>query len=129
MKYTRRDFVKLSGIAAVAGFVTTGSARAQFVETDVLASRSADSFREYVGSEFYVWNEAVSTPVVLTKVQNFEAQAKGGECYALVFTTGLKKTEQDTYRVYHKDLGNFELMMTAGKNGKRATLVATINRI
>jgi hypothetical protein len=128
MNFTRRDFLKLSGLASVAWFGFSGSVFAKS-QNDVLDDQTADTFRQLIGSEFYIYNDNISTNVTLIEVKDFPSVTKKGECFLLVFKTPLEETEQATYTLFHPTLGNFELMMTKGKIKKNSVLVATINRI
>lgn len=129
MKITRRNFVKASGIAAFAALSLPNTGFGQTAGNDVLASQSAESFRNLVGSEFYISGENLSTPAILTEMRDFPAETKTGECFSLIFEVRARRTQQATYNVFHPNIGNFELFMTEGKSGKRGALVAVINRI
>lgn len=128
MKFTRRDFLKLGGFASVATVGFSGSVFAR-TKDNILADQTAESFRQMIGTEFYIQNENTYTTATLIKVEDFPNQTKKGECFALIFKTSLKQTEQGTYNIYHSKIGSFELMMTAGRSGKNGSLIATINRI
>lgn len=129
MKFTRRNFVKLGGFAVLAGITLPNSAFGQISKNNILANLTTESFRGLVGSEFYILSENLSMPSVLVKVQDFPAATETGECFALTFEVKALRVEQATYRVFHPELGNFELFMTEGKNGRRKALMAIINRI
>lgn len=129
MKFTRRNFVKISGLAAFAGLALPNFAFGQVLGNDVLASQTAESFRAFVGTEFYISGENLSMPAVLTEVRDFPTETKAGECFSLVFEIRARKAQQATYNVFHPAVGNFELFMTTGKSEKRGALVAVINRI
>lgn len=129
MKITRRNFVKISGFSAFAGLALPNAGLGQTVSCDFLATHTAKSFLAFVGSEFYVSGENFSMPAVLTEVRDFPPPTKTGECFALVFEVRAKAPPQATYSVFHPSIGNFDLFMTAGKTGKRALLIAIINRI
>ncbi|MBS1794011.1 MAG: hypothetical protein JSS81_09165 [Acidobacteria bacterium] len=128
MKLTRRDFVKISGISALAGFGLSGRAFAGIGE-DSLAVQSSKSFRRLIGTDFYIWRENFATSARLVKLQEFSKSAPNGECFALIFEVPVKQIEQATYYVSHPEIGNFELFLTEGLNGRRRALIATFNRI
>jgi hypothetical protein len=128
MKFTRRDFVKLGGFATIAAFGFSGSAFAG-TNDDVLSNQTAESFRQLIGTEFYIRRERSSISARLVKVEDFPNKTKKGECFLLVFETSLKRVEQAIYNLYHPNIGNFELFMSEGLIGRRRTLVATINRL
>ncbi len=128
MKFTRRDFVRLSGMAALAGFGLSGAAFAR-TDGDALAAQTADSFRNLIGSEFYFYNEKGSAPATLVEIRDYPVATKRGESFSLFFETEIERPEQMTYRVYHPKIGNFELFMTEGRNEKRPLLIAAINRL
>lgn len=128
MKFTRRDFVKFGGMSAAAAIILP-----KFVLAsnggDLLINQSAQSFKDLIGSEFYVWNEGVSTSAILKNVEDFPNKTEKGESFSMVFETRLRYAKQATYNMFHPRIGNFELFMSEGRSGKRASLVATINRI
>ena len=128
MKFTRRDFVKFGGMSAAAAILLPKFAFASN-GGDLLMNQSAQSFKDLIGSEFYVWNEGVSTSAILKSVEDFPHKTEKGECFSMVFETRLRKTKQATYNMFHQRIGNFELFMSEGRSGKRASFVATINRI
>ena len=128
MKFTRRDFVKFSGMTAAAAIFLPKSVFASN-GGDLLMRQTAQSFKDLIGSEFYIWNEGVSTSAILKSVEDFPHKSEKGECFSMVFETRFRQTKQATYNMFHRQIGNFELFMTEGSGGKRASLVATINRI
>lgn len=129
MDFTRRDFVRLGGFAAIAAL---GFSDLAFAANggNTLVNQTSESFRQLIGTEFYVWNESLSkTSVRMTKVQDFPNRTPDGECFSIVFETGLRKVTQATYNVFHPSIGNFELFLTEGKSGNCCALIATVNRI
>ena len=128
MKFTRRDFVKFGGMSAAAAIILP-----KFVFAsnggDLLMNQSAQSFKDLIGSEFYVWNEGISTSAMLKSVEDFPHKTEKGECFLMVSETRLRHAEQATYNMFHPRIGNFELFMSEGSSGKRATFLAVINRI
>ena len=128
MKFTRRDFVKFGGMTAAAAILFPKSVFAANGD-DLLMNQTAQSFKDLIGSEFYVWNEGVSTSAILKSVENFPHKAEKGECFSMTFETRLKRSKQGTFNMFHQRIGNFELFMTEGRSEKRASLVAVINRI
>jgi len=128
MKFTRRDFVKLSGFAAVASIGFSGSAFGK-TTNDVLSIQTAENFRRLIGTEFYIWRDDFTASATLTKVEDFPKPVRGGECFSMSFETRLKNAEQGTYNIFHPTLGNFELFLTEGRNGKRCVFLATVNRL
>jgi hypothetical protein len=128
MKFTRRDFVKLGGFATIAAFGFSGSALAG-TNDDVLSNQTAESFRQLIGTEFYIRRERVSGSARLVRVEDFPDKTEKGESFFLVFETSLKRVEQAIYSLYHPTIGKFELFMSEGQTDRRRTLVATINRI
>ena len=59
MKLTRRNFVKFGGLAAAAAICLPGSVWA-VKNDDVLTSRTAQSFRDLLETEFQIWNSGIS---------------------------------------------------------------------
>ncbi len=128
MNFSRRDFIKLGGIAAVTtvGFSSFALAQKQF---DVLSEQTSDSLRQLIGTEFYFTTDNISTTVTLTNIKDFPDKTLGGQSFSMEFQVPLKSVKDDAYRIWHADLGNFDLYCVAGKNRKSRTLLATITRI
>lgn len=128
MTFDRRKFIKLGGIAAItiAGFSKNSFS---FPNEDLLVSQNCQSFKKLVGSQFYFSNNANAFYTTLSKITEFPSLSKKGECFILEFSISVKQAKQDTYNVFHSDLGNFELFVTEGRNGRKRTLLATFNRI
>jgi hypothetical protein len=125
MNFSRRDFVKLGGIAAVASLGFLSSAFGQTTD-DVLIQQTAESFRRRIGTEFYMTSNDVSTVATLTDIKDFPHKTDNGESFLMEFEIPLTPKKEDIYRVWHPDLGNFDLFLTKGEN---RTLLATINRL
>jgi hypothetical protein len=128
MEFTRRDFLKIGSAAMVA---TLGSANPAFPSTgaDVLIGLQSASFRNLVGTEFYLSADSISSFARLVEVRDFPSETKLSECFSLHFECEADQPLQSTYDVFHPEIGNFQLMMPAGKSDSRTTtMVATINR-
>jgi hypothetical protein len=128
MNFSRRDFVKLGGIAAVTSLGLSTFVLGQ-KRDDILVQQTSDSLRKLIGTDFYFTNDKVSTIAILTKINDFPNKTAEGQSYSMEFNVPLKRIKHDTYRVWHADLGNFELYCTDGQNGKNRTLLATITLI
>jgi hypothetical protein len=128
MNFSRRDFIKLGGIAAVTSLGFSSFALAQ-TQGDALSQQTSESLRRLIGSEFYFTNDNISTTAILTNVKDFPKKTRNGQSFSMEFQVPLKRINEDAYRIWHTDLGNFELYCVAGKNGKSRTLLATITRI
>ncbi|CAN5230358.1 hypothetical protein BH10ACI1_BH10ACI1_27570 [soil metagenome] len=128
MEFTRRDFVKFGSFAAVAALGLSDSVFA-FTPTDVLGNQTAESFRQLIGTQFYISGAEVSTSATLIKVEDFPNRTENGECFSMVFETNLKKTEQAAYSIFHPSIGDFELLLTEGNTGRCCAFIAVINRI
>jgi hypothetical protein len=128
MNFSRRDFMKLGGIAAVTTLGFSSFALAQ-TQNDVLSQQTSDSLRQLIGTEFYFTTNAISTTAILTNIKDFPNKTSGGQSFSMEFQVPLKSIKEDAYRIWHADLGNFELYCIAGKNGKSRTLLATITRL
>jgi hypothetical protein len=125
MNFSRRDFVKLSGIAAVTSLGLSSFAFGQ-TQGDVLSQQTSESLRRLIGTEFYFTTDNISTTAILTNIKDFPHKTENGESFSMEFEIPLKRINEAGYRVWHADLGDFELYCTAGKS---RTLLATINRI
>ena len=93
MNFSRRDFVKLGGTAAVASL---GFSSLAFGKTkdDVLANLTSDSFQRLIGSEFYVTGNNLSTAATLTRVKDFPNKPANGESFSLEFQTSVKNPRE-----------------------------------
>ncbi len=129
MKFSRRNFVKLSGAAALGGLGISGLTFARSPEADVLDGLSADSFRRLIGNQFQLMNDSGPVSARLVKVGSFNSSAKDADCFSLVFEIGDESVGQGTFYVFSQQTGTFELFMSEGKSGKSKALVAVINRI
>jgi hypothetical protein len=127
MNFSRRDFIKLGGIAVITSSGLSSFAFGQ-TQNDVLSQQTSDSLRQLIGTEFYFTNDSISTVAILTNIKDFKHKTTDGQSFSMEFQVPLKQINEDGYRVWHTDLGNFELYCTAGKNGKSRTLLATVNR-
>lgn len=128
MKFTRRKFIKLGGIAAI---TTIGLSNNSFSFSfeDQLASLSLENFQQLIGEQFIILNEVNSYSATLVNVKDFATNQKHGVCFSMEFSVDSKNLRQSTYDVFHPNIGNFQLFMTEGKRGKAKTLIAIINRI
>lgn len=128
MNFSRRNFVKLGGIAALASLGFSGLAFGK-EQNDILFQQTSESLRQWIGTEFYFTSDNTSTAATLTNIKDFPKKTPGGESFSMEFQVPLKQINEDNYRIWHTELGNFELYCTNGKNGRNRTLLATINRI
>lgn len=129
MKFSRRNFVKLGGAAALGGIGLSKIALGQQPVSDIFEELSADSFRGFFKTEFILSNDQVSIPAKLVKVADLAPASKSGKCFSLVFETSGDGAQEGTYYVFSPETGNFELFLTEGRIGKSNALVAIINRI
>jgi hypothetical protein len=127
MNFSRRDFVKMSGIAALTSIGLTSSVFSK--SADALEFQTSRTFSQLIDSDFYISGNDVLTTAKLIDVKDFPNISSNGECFSMEFETPLKYPKEDTYQVFHPDLGNFELFMNEGKNGEKRVLLATINRL
>jgi hypothetical protein len=128
MNFSRRDFVKLGGIAAVTSLGFSSIALGQ-TQNDILLQQTSDSFRKLIGTEFYFSNGDISTAATLNEVKDFPNKTVDGESFSIQFQTLLKHPQEGTYSAWHSDLGSFDLFLTEARDGKKTNLIATINRL
>ena len=145
MKFSRRHFIKLGGATAAGtlgfGNLAIGQKNFLFADrlphsllTDPLFNYTADEFRKYLGTEFYLMCPGATDTAVLTAVKssvsrNKNARNKRAECFTLSFHLP-SDAPQATYTVIHPHLGTFDLLLVPGKNDKAESLLhAVINRI
>ncbi len=119
--------MKMSGIAALASIGLSGSAFSKSSENVEL--QSAERFSQLIDTDFYLSNKDISTPAKLANIKTFPNNSSNGECFSMEFQTPLKFPRENTYQVFHPELGNFDLFLTEGRNGKKRVLLATVNRL
>lgn len=144
MNSSRRAFIKTSGVAAVGifGLKTTGFGQTKTfstglpnaVDADAMFHYDAEIFRQLIGAEFSLPNATdASAKAVLTAVKESKtdklSRQKSANCFTLSFKTNASQT-QETYTVFHPQLGTFDLFLVPGKTEKGGYLLhAVINRI
>jgi hypothetical protein len=131
MKYSRRDVIKLGGLAAISslGLSDTIIGRSQLAHSDLLSSLGVQTFRPLIGTNFYVSAGKSYERVSLAGVKELPSVTKNGECFLLDFEIDSADARQAVYQVFHPQLGNFEMFFVPGKDSGRNILTATINRI
>lgn len=151
MNFSRRNFIKTSGLTAV-GLVGLAisperifgaDAFGEF-QTDALYSQNEASFRELIGTKFTIYSDNFATDAQLEEVKNFSAQSSKektrraafgksrAECFSLAFvlTTTAENLQQDVYKIFHPAIGHFDLLLVPSISEKGApALTAVINRI
>jgi hypothetical protein len=146
MKFSRRHFIKLGGATAMGtlglGSLAFGQKNSFFADRlpdSSLANPSfnytADEFRKYLGTKFYLMRPGATDTVKLTAVKssvvskNITARSKRAECFTLTFQLP-SNAPQATYTVSHPRLGTFSLLLVPGNNDKAESLLhAVVNRI
>lgn len=141
MNSTRRDFIKLSGAAAagILGLSSLGFGQNKSFSdagfADSLFYHNAENFREFIGTEFTLFNENETSAAVLTAVKDFAggkqktSRNKNASCFTLSFEVETEKP-QATYTVFQRRLGTFDLFLVPGKSEKGTHLLhAVFNRI
>lgn len=128
MNFSRRNFVKLGGIAAVTG-IGLSNQTFSFASDRVLASQTCQGFQPHIGTQFQLSNDSSQFLATLTDIKEYPAVSKNGECFSLEFSLETKQVNQATYDVYNPNFGDFQLFMTEGQTEKTPTLIAVINRI
>ncbi len=128
MKFSRRNFIKLGGISALAAQGFSGSVFGQTRNSADLL-KSSRQISTLVGTDFYIVSDRVQTTVKLMNVKDFPHKTVGGESYTMEFKVPQRLAKEDTYHVWHPQMGNFDLFMTEGRNGRQKTLMAIINRL
>ena len=145
MRFSRRHFIKLGGATAIgilgSGNFAFGQNEASFYNrlpaealADPLFGYTADSFRRHLGTSFYMTGESEAVNAMLTAVtssafKNRAVRNRKAECFTLSFVLP-SDAPQTTYKVFHSQLGTFDLFLVPGKNDKDESLLhAVINRI
>jgi hypothetical protein len=82
-----------------------------------------------IGSDFYFSNDDLSTNATLINIKDFPKNTNTVQSFSMEFQIPQKRIKEGTYRVWHSELGNFELFCTEARNGKIRTLLATICQI
>lgn len=131
MKYSRRDVIRLGGLAAISslGLSNRIIARPQRNRSDLLSSLGAQAFQNLVGTGFYLSAEKFYETATLVSVKELGSITKNGECFLLDFEIDSADAKQAVYQIFHPQLGNFEMLLVPGKASGRNIVTATINRI
>jgi hypothetical protein len=141
MSISRRVFIKMASIAAIAAGTVGKSALLAFAQgtmqasaTDPLAYYTQATFTQYINSIFRLHGFR-TVDVTLEKVEDAlpatVSRTDGRESFLLHFRGGGVQLPQDTYIVEHPALGTFSLFLVpsgADDNGAQS-YVATINRL
>lgn len=138
MNSTRRNFIKLSGAAAAAGILGLNNPAfgqkksfSAAVSADSLSYYNAENFREFIGTEFTLFNENEPSAAVLTAVKDFaggkvkSSRNKNANCFTLSFEVEAEKP-QATYTVFQRRLGSFDLFLVPGKSAKGTHLLHAV---
>ena len=153
MVVSRRSFIKRGSLLVLAGGVCLGSADRIFghnsaienggptqEESLAFADETAPfnytkaTFTPYVGTIFLIYSaSSKSFTTTLIDVSDIgpipDTTVGGRECFALKFR-GSQTVLQNTYRIEHQVLGQFELFLVpAGKDKKGVYCKAVINRL
>ena len=100
----------------------------------------ADDFKKYAGTEFLLFTETGAIAIVLLEVTQAKAaksarrvsrnssQPVTSETFSLSFKLPTEGLKQETYRLQHPSLGEFDLFLVPEARGK-FLLHAVINRI
>lgn len=152
MKITRRNFIILGSAAAFAGtnFLTPVSATGQKTQgsssslplealDDPLFYLTAADFKKHVGTEFLLFTEIGAVVAVLSKVTQIQVTKPGNptnkkshqpaaEIFTLSYNLKSGGATQNTYRLQHPKLGEFNLFLVPEANSS-SLLHAVINRI
>ena len=92
------------------------------------------TFAPYVGTVFRIFsNPSKALSTTLVSIEDIgpvpDAENVGRECFLLTFR-GTETLLQNTYRIEHQALGQFELFLVpGGKNKKNVYYQAVINRL
>jgi hypothetical protein len=143
MSISRRIFIKMASVAAIAAIIVGKSTLGAFAQgamqsgagsTDPLAYYTQATFTQYINSIFRL-HGLRTVDVTLEKVEDTlpatVSRTGGRESFVLYFRGGGVQLPQDTYIVEHPALGTFRLFLVpsgADENGAQS-YVATINRL
>ena len=146
MKFSRRNFIRLGGTTALGslglGNLAFGQKNSFFADrlpdsslANPLSDYTADEFRKYLGTKFYLKSSGATDAAKLTAVKsstvskNVTARNKKAECFTLTFQLP-SDAPQEIYTVSHSRLGTFSLLLVPGKNENAESLLhAVVNRI
>ena len=145
MKFSRRHFIKLGGAAAgILGFgsFAFGQKKSFFADelsaqmlADPLFGYGAEEFKKYLDTGFSLMTEGATITAVLAAVKSSEVRRnqnfrnRRAECFTLSFNLP-SDAPQATYKVFHPNLGSFDLFLVPGKSDESASLLhAVVNRI
>jgi hypothetical protein len=153
MNISRRNFIKLGSAAfAATNFLIPLSANAAKKTNGVFGALppealadpflylTAADFKKYVGTEFSLITESGKTAAVLSNVTQVKpAKSADGssknsrrqpvaETFTLSFKLSKDGFRQETYRLWHPGLGEFDLFLVP-EASRKSSLHAVINRI
>jgi hypothetical protein len=131
MKYSRRDVIKLGGLAAISSLGLSGRiiGMPQWAQSDLLSSLGIHTFQPLIGTNFYVSAGKFYETVTLVSVKELSRITINGECFLLDFEIDSADAKQAVYQIFHPQIGNFEMLLVPGKDSGRNVITATINRI
>ena len=137
MSISRRSFVQMASVAAIAAGTVGKSALIVFAQdsaTDPLSNYTQATFIQYINSIFRLHGFR-TVDVTLEKVEDTlpatVSRTGGRESFVLHFRGGGVQLPQDTYTVEHPALGTFKLFLVPNgvdENGAQSH-VATFNRL
>lgn len=150
MSISRRKFLQVGAVAAVAAgtplsiaasAIAAKSSTASSLKASTKAASSISinhmskaQFASQLNTTFFIRSTgAHELPVQLIELEDRvpeplqdAAALRGKECFSLAFRGPAKNINQDTYRVRHTTLGEFDLFIGAVKNKKHGRIYEAI---
>lgn len=136
IKTTRRDWIRASGTAALAlavpGWLVAGPVRIGPPIPDALGVLDMSLAQTLVGNQFEMAAAGGYTITELTKVESLAVFDRTLKSFSMEFRpiSSQGTLAQDTYRVHHPVLGDFDLLLVPHRNARGVlVLLATFSRV
>lgn len=133
---TRRDWIRASATAtlalAVPGWLVAGTVRVGPPLPDALSVLDMSLAQSLVGNQFEMATAGGYALMELTKVESIVQRDRTLKSFSMEFrpVSSQGTLVQDTYRVHHPVLGDFDLMLVPHRNTRGVlVLLATFSRL
>lgn len=136
IKTTRRDWIRASGTAALAlavpGWLVAGPVRIGPPTPGALSVLDLSLAQTLVGNQFEMAATGGYVIAELTKVESLAVMDRTLKSFSMEFrpVSSQGTLAQDTYRVHHPVLGDFDLLLVPHRNMRgEMVLLATFSRL
>ena len=136
MPFTRRDFIRISSLSALAAIAAPNQISGQVRNANpaLFSPYRINHYQGHIGSYFQLTTETETFQSMLIEVKDLQDRHKdrsAAENFSLVFQLPQNsEASQKSYTITHRTLGNFELFLVPGKSAEnQPLLIAVINRL